>query len=256
MNRKRGVAGIALVVWILLSGSFASMGQTLRIAVAANAQFVTDSLKAAFEKQIRVKIETIVSSSGKLTAQIGHGAPYDIFLSADMKYPQAIYQSGNALDKPEVYAFGQLVLWTVNNVKLDERMEALRSGSVKTIAVANPAIAPYGVAAIAALQKLGIYDKVKNKIVYGESIAQVNQYLLSGVADVAFTAKSIVESPRLNGKGSWVDVPGNLYKPIEQGVVILKHAKSHNLKAAEAFYHFLFSKEGKAIFRAFGYQVP
>jgi molybdate transport system substrate-binding protein len=134
-------------------------------------------------------------------------------------------------------------------------MEILKNSLIKTIAVANPATAPYGVAAISAMKQAGMYDAVKNKIVYGESIAQVNQYLLSGVADVAFTAKSVVMSPELKNKGKWTRVSDSLYQPIEQGVIILKYAKEHDLKGAEAFYHFLFSAEGKAVFRTFGYEV-
>lgn len=229
-------------------------GQTLRIAVAANAQFVMDSLKTVFQKAHTVNIDLIVSSSGKLTAQIKHGAPYDIFLSADMKYPRSVYEAGNALTVPTIYAYGKLVMWTTEKNAL-AGLDMLRSASVKTVAVANPAIAPYGVATIAALKKAGIYEAVKDKIVYGESIAQVNQYLLSGAADVAFTAMSVVRSPTLIRKGKWIEVNADAYQPIEQGVIILKYAKHNNLKMARVFYDFLFSPKGRAIFEYFGYKI-
>lgn len=250
-----GILRPGLVIVLLFLSSFASVGQTLRIAVAANAQFVTQALKNAFEKRNPVKIELIVSSSGKLTAQIEHGAPYDVFLSADMKYPETIYRSGNSLDKPQVYGYGKLVLWTVKGISFGNGLEVLKDRSVKTIAVANPSTAPYGVAAISALKEAGIYDVIKNKIVYGESIAQVNQYLLSGVADVVFTAKSVVESPALKNKGKWIEISDSLYQPIQQGAVILKYAERNDLKDAQAFYNFLFTSEGKAVFRSFGYEV-
>lgn len=231
-------------------------GQKIRVAVSANASFVTQALKKDFERKNKAKIELIVSSSGKLTAQISHGAPYDIFLSADMKYPDNLYNAGYSLNKTRVYAIGSLVLWTLKNNKIDKGLESLKSASIKTIAVANPATAPYGAAAIRTLKKLGIYAAIKNKIVYGESISQVNQYLLSGVADVAFTAKSVIKSPNLNGKGKWIEVAADLYSPIRQGAVILKHASENNPGGVSAFYKYLFSTEGKSIFKSYGYIVP
>jgi molybdate transport system substrate-binding protein len=229
--------------------------QTIRVAVAANAQFVTGALKEAFQKKNRADVQLVVSSSGKLTAQITHGAPYDIFLSADMKYPEHLYTAGYTLNKPETYAYGSLVLWVVKNVNLAEGLDMLKSGTIKTIAVANPATAPYGVAAIQALKKAGIYKAVKDKIVYGESIAQVNQYLLSGVADAAFTAKSVVKAPALAHKGRWIEPADTLYSPIRQGAVILKHARDNDLTDVKAFYEFLSSPEGKSIFESFGYRT-
>jgi len=229
-------------------------GQVLRIAVAANAQFVTDSLKKAFQKTHPGKIELIVSSSGKLTAQIAHGAPYDIFMSADMKYAEAVYQAGHALTRPKVYAAGKLVLWTTKDLAINS-LNALTSPAVKSIAVANPATAPYGSATIAALKKAGLYASIRDKIVFGESIAQVNQYQLSGAADMAFTALSIVRSPALSHKGKWVEINSDLYPAIDQGVILLKHAKKAALTRAKEFYQFLFSEQGQAIFTYFGYKV-
>ncbi len=229
--------------------------QTLRIAAAANTQFVMDSMKKVFKKNHNKNIELIINSSGKLTAQIKHGAPYDLFLSADMKYPQSIYRSGEALTPPKTYAYGQLVLWSQRKNLLKQGFNALKNSDINTIAVANPKTAPYGVATIAALKKLGIYKSVKSKIVYGESISQVNQYLLLGVADVAFTALSVVKSPSMQGKGKWILIPDKNYTDIKQGVILLKHAKKQNLSLAKAFYHFLFSPKGKAIFKYFGYKI-
>ncbi|UAY54342.1 molybdate ABC transporter substrate-binding protein [Arachidicoccus terrestris] len=249
MRRFKTLGAIFVILLCIASVN----GQTLRIAVAANAQFVMDSLKTAFQKDHPGKIDLIVSSSGKLTAQIKHGAPYDIFLSADMKYPSSIYEAGDALAAPAIYAFGKLVLWTAG--KTTPGLDRLRSSTIKTIAVANPAIAPYGVAAITALKKTGMFETIKDKIVYGESIAQVNQYLLSGAADVAFTAMSVVKSPDMSRKGKWIEVKADLYQPIAQGVIILKFAKRNHLKMARAFYDFLFSSGGRAIFRYFGYRI-
>jgi len=243
-----------LLCLIIITFLVKTNGQPLRIAVAANAQFVTDSLKNAYQKLHPAKIELIVSSSGKLTAQIEHGAPYDIFMSADMKYAEAIYHAGNALTKPKVYAAGKLVLWTTKDLSVTG-LDALKNPAIKSIAVASPKTAPYGVATITALKKAGIYASIKNKIVFGESISQVNQYQLSGATDVAFTALSIVKSPELSHKGKWTAINNDLYEPIDQGVVILKHARNAQLNQAQGFYQFLFSRQGKDIFKYFGYNV-
>jgi molybdate transport system substrate-binding protein len=244
-----------LVFVLVFITSFSVRGQAVRVAIAANTEFVMQAMKRAYEEKGQSKIDLIISSSGKLTAQITHGAPYDIFLSADMKYPEHLYKAGYALHRPDVYAYGRLVLWTLKNIDIDAGFEILKSPEIRTIAVANPATAPYGVAAIQALKEAGVYRAVRDKIVFGESISQVNQYLLSGVADVAFTAKSVVNAPGLTDKGKWTEPADSLYSPIMQGAVILKHASQTNLTAAQAFYRFLSSSEGKAIFQAYGYRT-
>lgn len=227
----------------------------MRIAVASNAQFAADSLKKIFEEKYSTDVELIVSSSGKLTSQIKHGAPYDIFLSADMKYPKSVATDGMALTEPKVYALGKLVLWTTQDIDLKNGLASLKNPSIKTIAVANPRTAPYGIATISALNQAGIYDAVKNKIVYGESISQVNQYQLTGAANVAFTALSVVKSPDIKQNGKFIIIADSLYRPIQQGAIILKHSNEYNLENAEAFYQLLFSEKGKAVFRHFGYNV-
>lgn len=244
-----------LIALFTCCGSFSSRGQTVRIAVAANAQFAARALKKAFEEKYPARLELIVSSSGKLTAQIEHGAPYDVFLSADMHYAEVLYSRGMARDTPRVYALGGLVIWTLKNIPRESGPGILMQKDVHTIAIANPATAPYGTAALEALKNAGLYDRVKNRIVYGESIAQVNQYLMMGAADVVFTARSVVEDPKLKNKGTWIPVKRSLYKPIVQGAVILKAARGSTLKAATAFYLFLFSEKGRSILKAYGYRL-
>jgi molybdate transport system substrate-binding protein len=223
--------------------------------VAANAQFAARALKKAFEEKYPARQELIVSSSGKLTAQIEHGAPYDVFLSADMHYPEVLYRNGMTRATPRVYALGSLVIWTLKNIPRESGPDILMQKDMRTIAIANPATAPYGTAALEALKNTGLYDRVKNRIVYGESIAQVNQYLMMGTADVVFTARSVVEDPKLKNKGTWIPVKRSLYKPIAQGAVILKAARGSTLKAATAFYLFLFSEKGRSILKAYGYRL-
>lgn len=242
---------LLLICCLIIALPFISNAQKLRIAVAANAQFVAGVLAQEFKQQTGIEPELIVGSSGKFTAQIEQGAPFDVFMSADMKYPEELFAKQLTTAKPQIYAYGTLVLWVNSDAK--PSVNGLTKADVKKIAVANPALAPYGEATIEALKKLKLYDRLQPKFVFGESIAQVNQFLLTGAADAAFTAKSVVMDPAQQGKG-WTEVDSKLYKPIAQGVVVLKASTGENLKQAQKFYKFLFSAKAKQIFRAYGYR--
>jgi molybdate transport system substrate-binding protein len=245
---------IILIALLFVCMAEMAQAQKMRIAVAANAQFVAKKLADEFKKETNVDVDLIVGSSGKLTTQIEQGAPFDVLLSADMKYPQELADKTLTLDQPTIYAYGQLVMWTLNkDAKLTQPSD-LTQPIFHKIAVANPALAPYGEATMQALGKLKLADQLKDKIVYGESIAQVNQYLLSGAAEVAFTAKSIVLDPEQTDKGKWVAVNEKLYQPIAQGVVILKSSAGKNLSDAQKFYTFLFGPKAKKILKAYGYK--
>jgi len=226
------------------------------VAVAANMQYAANKLKEKFEQETSIKIEIILGSSGKLTQQIMEGAPYDIFISADTKYPSELYKNKFTSDTPRVYAKGLLVLWT-NKEGIDpsKDLTILLSGSVKKIAVANPQTAPYGVAAEEILKHYNLYEKVKSKLVFGESISQTNQFIISQSADIGFTAKSVVLSDEMKGKGKWIDIDSKSYSPIAQAAVILKHGVETNKTLSEKFYNYLYSKTAKDIFRQFGYIV-
>src|SRR3954468_11686170 len=234
--------------------TLASFAQQLHIAVAANAQFVANKLIEAFKKETGIDAELTISSSGKLTAQIEQGAPFNVFLSADMKYPEELYSKGLTTGKPQVYAYGALVLWTIKDSNLARDLSTLLNKVLKKIAIANPKLAPYGEAAVQALTKQNLLTRVQQKVVYGESIAQVNQYLLSGAVDVAFTAKSVVLDSAVSSKGKWIEVNQKWYNPIAQGIVVVKHSDAGQMSAANKFYQFIFSKKGKAIFRKYGYK--
>lgn len=226
----------------------------LRIAVAANMQFAMEELTTAFTKETGITCELIVSSSGKLTAQLQEGAPYDVFLSADMNYPEVLYRAGLTVAAPQVYAKGGLVLWTANT-DLRPNMELLTSDPIDRIAIANPKTAPYGRAAIAALRHYGIYESVQDKLVYGESIAQVNQFIQSQAATIGFTATAVVHSPMLQDEGNWTLVPSSSYTPIEQGYVVLVSNKRRE-QNGQRFGDFLSSPSGRQILESYGYLVP
>ncbi|GAB3880980.1 molybdate ABC transporter substrate-binding protein [Spirosoma agri] len=228
--------------------------QKLRVAVAANAQFVMEPLRIAFQKNSGVAVESIVSSSGKLTTQIQQGAPYDVFLSADMMYPETLHKEGLTQNAPTVYAYGTLVLWTMGKLPLSSDLKVLLNPSVRHIALANPTKAPYGEAAMALLQQANLLDKIQPKIVNGESIAQVNQYILSGAAEIGFTAKSVVLDSSLKNRGHWIELPPKGYSPIAQGVVVLK--RTTDPKASQQFVQFLRSPAARRILQRFGYRLP
>jgi molybdate transport system substrate-binding protein len=228
----------------------------ITVAVAANMQYPMNKLKEKFEQQSGIKVEVILSSSGKLTQQIQEGAPYDVFISADTTYPQTLYKNKFATAPPKVYAKGVLVLWTTTpGIEPTKDLKVLLTNNVKKIAIANPKTAPYGVAAETILKYYNIYDKVKDKLVFGESITQTNQFIASQSADIGFTAKSVVLSDEMKGKGRWIDLDINTYTPIEQAAVILKHGAETNKDASEKFYNYLYSKTAKEILQSFGYLV-
>lgn len=224
---------------------------TLQIATAANMQYAMAELIAEFEKTNHLKCDLIVSSSGKLTAQIIEGAPYDIFISADMKYPNTLYKKGLTISKPEIYAYGTMVMWT-NKLTSKPTLDILTSEEVKHIAIANPKTAPYGNAAVNYLKKVNLYEKLKSKFVYGESIAQTNQFIKTGAAEVGFTAKAVVLSKNLKNVGKYTELNSELYKPIAQGIVSIKN-NNQNTENQKKFLNFIFSEKGREILHKFGY---
>ena len=226
----------------------------LTIAASANMQYAMEELIEQFNKESGIPCELIVGSSGKLTAQILEGAPFDLFFSADMKYPQEIHRKSMALDPPMVYAYGYLVFWSLDE-KIELTEEGLLSEAVTHIAMANPQTAPYGRAAEELLNGMGIYESVEDKLVFGESIAQTNQFILSGTAEVGLTARSVVSAPEAKGKGQWVSADQKLYRPIAQGLVHLKNRDPEKEEWARAFDDFLGSEKATDILHKFGYDT-
>lgn len=223
----------------------------ITIAAAANMQFVMQELVANFSMNTGIECDLVISSSGKLTAQIIEGAPYDIFAAANMKYPELVYSEGLSANPPEIYAYGKLVLWTTDPA-LDPGLDVLLDESVDKIAIANPQTAPYGEAAVQVLRNYQLLDTLENKLVYGESIAQTNQFIVTRAASLGFTALSIVLSDAMKTEGKWIALPEDSYKPIAQGALLISRKKTAN-GSAEKFYTYLFSEEAGKILEEFGY---
>ena len=226
---------------------------SITIATSANMQFAMKAIANNFTNSTGLKTNVILGSSGKLTAQIIEGAPYDIFVSADLKYPEMIQEQGFSDSAPEIYALGQLVLWS-STLDTIPSLDQIATMEIEHIAIANPVTAPYGQAAIEVLQNLGVYSRIKDKLVFGESIAQTNQFISSGAAEIGFTAKSVVLSPEINIEGHWLTIPPEYYKPIAQGAIIIERNQS-NKKEIKSFYDYLFNQEAKQILKDFGYLV-
>lgn len=242
---------LVAVAW---QGCGTEQSPPLRIATAANVRYAMEVLCEDFEVKTGIKTDIITGSSGKLTAQIQQGAPFDIFVSADMKYPAALYKNNLTVGEPVVYALGKLVLWTLSD-DVSLNMDSLSTQNITHLAVANPEIAPYGQAAVAALRFYDRYDEVRGKIVSGESIAQTTQFVLTGAAELGFTAKSVVLAPELKGKGRWVEINPESYPPIRQGVVVLDNPQG-DLKKAQQFFDYLVSARAGEILAGYGYETP
>ncbi len=240
----------------LISIPFSTAAEEITVAAAANVQFTLEEIAVAFKKETGIDVKPIIGSSGNLTAQIENGAPFDIFMSADMDYPTRLFKDGLALSEPQIYAYGILVLWTFQNIDLSRGVAVLNDNAVKKIAIASPQVAPYGRQAVNAMKYNHLYPAIESKLVYGENIAQVNQFVTTGAVDVGITAKSVVLADNMKDKGQWVEVDSKSYEPIAQGVVILKYAQKEHLKASRQFYDFLFSDEVKEILQKYGYQLP
>lgn len=245
--------------FFILSFAFASglaHADTMTVAVAANMQYAFEALSADFTRHTGMKVQAVYGASGKLTAQIQHGAPYAILISADTDYPQALYSAGLAAERPRVYAFGKLVLWTTRNLILDARLQILGQPEVKRIALPNPKLAPYGREAIHAMERAGLMPALASKLVYGESIAQAAQYIGTGTVDLGFTALSVVRAPAMQEKGRWVEVDPALYMPIAQSLVLLKSGLHNHPRAAPQLLAYLFSPAARAILERYGYALP
>lgn len=230
---------------------------TINIAVAANVSYAINELKKEFNKQNpNTKVRVTLGSSGKLTAQITHQAPYDLFMSANMKYPETLYIKNIAISKPIVYAKGSLAFLSSKKQDFSKGLKLLEDKSIRKIAIANPKTAPYGIASMEALKNANIYKNIKSKLVYGESISQTVAYSLSAT-DIGLIAKSSLYSPKMSNfkeNINWKEVDSSLYTPINQGIVILKNAKDN--KEVKAFYDFMLSESAKKILQTYGYLLP
>jgi molybdate transport system substrate-binding protein len=238
-----------------LSGGTAAAEPSLTIAAAANLKDVMQALVADFRKtHADARVEVVLGSSGKFTQQIAQGAPYDLFFSADLEYPQRLVTERLTASGVHTYARGQLALWSATRAPHDLTLASLAAPGVHRVAIANPKLAPYGARAQQALERAGIWDQVRDKLVFGENVAQAAQFADSGGVDVAIIPLSLALSPVLKQHGVHVIIPESQYTPLDQGFVILKRAACDPLAAAFASY--VVSAPARALFVSHGYLVP
>jgi molybdate transport system substrate-binding protein len=234
-----------------------AQGKEIRVAAASDLKFAMDELSDKFEKQTGTKVNVNFGSSGNFFSQLQNGAPFDLFFSADIEYPKKLESAG--LAEPGTlyeYAIGRIVIWTPVDARVDltnQGWNTLLDVRVKKIAIANPAHAPYGRAAVAALQKAGIYESVKSKLVYGENISQAAQFVQSGNAQAGIVAMSLAISPAMRDGTRW-EIPAEMHPALVQGAIVLKDAK--NKDAALAFLEFVKSAAGRAILAKYGFAFP
>ena len=242
-----------LTLAILNSSLFAG---EINIAVAANISYVIEKIKEEFNKtNPNTKVQVTIGSSGKLTAQIKNGAPFNIFMSADMNFPESLYEEKIAITKPVIYAQGALALFSPKKLDFSKGINLLLDDNITKIAIANPKTAPYGEATIEALKNVNLEDKVKSKFVFAESISQTVAYTTTA-ADVGFIAKSSLYDEKMKDYKEnidWITVDSKLYTPINQGIVIIKNAQDNS--EVKAFYDFILSQKAKEIFEKYGYIV-
>ena len=230
----------------------------LTIAAAADLSSALKEIGDRYETKAGVKVNLSFAASGALTQQIQNGAPFDLFFSADMDYPRQLATSGDA-DGSTLYeyAVGKLVLWVPVDSALDvehKGMNVLLDPAVKKIAIANPQHAPYGRAAVAALKHAGMYDRIADRLVFGENISQAAQFAESGNAQVGFVALAHAIAPAMQGKGKYWEVPADFYPPLAQGVIVLSHSP-HQKEAAE-FLEYIKTKEVTELLQKYGFTVP
>ena len=245
-----------VAILVTLFAALPARADTLSVGVAANLQFVFGALQAVFEKKTGHRLQPSFNSSGRLATQIQLGAPFDLFLSADTAFPEQLYRAGHTSGAPVMYAKGVLVLWTLKPLDLAHWQRRLTSDDVKRIALANPSAAPYGREASRALEFYKIQSALQPKLIFAESISQVNQYVHSQAVDAGFTAKSVVLSDAMRGKGHWIEVPAEAYQPIAQAMVITRYGAQHHPQAVQQLHDFLLSAPARTILASDGYLLP
>jgi molybdate transport system substrate-binding protein len=248
--------GKLLTLFLLLTGVFAT-GQEITIAAAADMSAALPELVAAYTKRTGHAVKLSFGASGNLTNQIRNGAPFDIFFSADEQYPQQLITEGLAAkDTLYRYAIGRLVLWVPSNSPLDLSklgIQALLEPSVKKISIANPATAPYGRAAEAALRHFGIYDQVSRRLVLGENVSQAAQFVESGNAQAGLIALSHALAPAMKDTGRYWTVPLDAYPPLNQAAVVLSRSKQQD--TARKFLDFLRTPDATSLLTRYGFSL-
>jgi molybdate transport system substrate-binding protein len=249
---------IALAVVALLPLHAQQPAARVRVAAASDLRFALDEIAAAFRRsRPDVAVDVTYGASGTFHAQIMQGAPFDLFLSADVEYPRDLVAKGRADGETLfTYAIGRIVLWAPAGSPLDltQGLEVLRDARVRRIAIANPLHAPYGRAAQAAMRSARAWEAAQPKLVLGENMTQAAQFVESGAADIGIVAHSLALAPQMRAKGKYWEIPQALYPVMEQAGVIVTGTGSR--PGADAFRTFVMGAESRAVLTRFGFVLP
>jgi len=245
----------SLLASLLLCANLA-FAQGTTVAVAANMKDAFIEIASAFKSTGRPDMRVVYGSSGNFTAQIMNGAPFNLFIAADERFPMELYKNGKTVDEGTVYATGKLALIAKTNsgiVLVDNKAELANAiAKANKVAIAKPELAPYGKAAVEFLKAEGLWDLVKHKLVYGDNIGVATTYVVTGAAEIGFTALSLARSPEVTKETNFVLLNPKLYEPIRQRMVLMKDAPQE----AKDLYRFMQGAQAKAILTKYGYATP
>ena len=247
---------LALCLFVM-TGVNLAVAEEITIAAASDLNFAFREIATEYEKSSGNHVRLSLGSSGNFYAQIQNGAPFDLYFSADIAYPRKLEEAGLTVPGSLYqYAVGRIVLWTGHESRIDvtKGFEVLREPTVKKVAIANPKHAPYGRAAVAAMEYFKVYDQVKDRLILGENISQAAQFIESGACDIGIIALSLAIAPAMKSKGTYWEVPAEAHPPLDQGAVILKQSK--NQEAARQFLEFIKGPQGQEIMKRYGFTLP
>ena len=245
---------IVLIAFLLLSSASAH-AESINIAAAADLKFAMDEIISGFNREhTGNQIQATYGSSGRFQTQIRQGAPYDMFFSADIAFPRELAKSGLAASEVRSYGLGRIVLWSSSMNAARMTLTSLNDPKIEKIAIANPKHAPYGKRAEEALRAVALWEKLQQKLVYGENISQTAQYVQSGNAQIGIIALSLALGPELSKKGGYYLIPENLHAPLEQGYIITRRGADKPL--VKNFAQYLESKKARSIMARYGFKLP
>jgi len=251
MNIRSFSAALAVVAGAI--GATAHAGE-VQVAVAANFTAPVKAIAAEFEKDTGNKVIAAFGATGQFYAQIQNGAPFEVFLAADDTTPAKLEAEKRIVPGSRfTYATGALALWSAKEGYVDDKGEVLKKNDYKHLSIANPKAAPYGLAAVQTLEKLGLTQAVKDKIVEGQNITQAQQFIATGNAELGFVALSqIYKDGKVTSGSAWV-VPASMHEPIRQDAVILDKGKDNAV--AKVFVDYLKGPKAAAVIKSYGYQL-
>jgi molybdate transport system substrate-binding protein len=242
---------------LLIPSLHVALAEQITVAAASDLSFAFREIATEYEKTTGHHVRLTLGSSGNFFAQIQNGAPFDLYFSADISYPKKLEEAGLVVPGSLYpYAVGRIVLWAGrdSHADLSKGLEILREPAIKKIAIANPKHAPYGRAAVAAMEYFKVYDQARDKLILGENISQAAQFVESGACDIGIIALALAAAPAMKSKGTYWEVPAEAHPAIEQGAVILKQSNSQ--EAARQFLEFIKGPSGQEILKRYGFVVP